>query len=513
LIISRLLSEAEVIVYVRGRVSSVSSSMAAAEGEGEEATVSLVDVLEEDEELEQEASAVLGGSDSEKCSYPEEIHKSSQGAEERGGQGAEERGGQGAEERGGQGAEERGGQGAEEVREPRSGAVREPRRSGSRGAGRSGSRGGQGAEERGGQGCNDFIVLGGYVKRQALYACNTCTPKGGEAAGICLACSYKCHEGHELFELYTKRNFRCDCGNEKFGEMECRLFPEKEKTNCGNKYSHNFFGLYCTCERPYPDPEDEVADEMIQCVVCEDWLHGRHLGCVVPECVELQEMICESCMNKSPFLWTYTADLAVPPTVKVCKEEEMSGRVEVEHDEEENKTGVKSSLNEKVEVNGTSGCKRKLQELEAEGSGCRFQEMKLSGKSRVQQGAVFWPAGWRTKLCSCQHCKSVFAEGGVSFLLDETDTVLAYENKGKTTEQANGGEARDPLMSALNNLNRVQQLEIIHEYNDMKTELKDYLQRFAAEGKVVTPEDIRRFFEEQQSRKRRRANAGQYYCS
>ncbi|XP_060772272.1 putative E3 ubiquitin-protein ligase UBR7 isoform X2 [Neoarius graeffei] len=394
------------------------------EVEGEEATVSLVDVLEEDEELEQEASAVLGGSDSEKCSYPE-----------------------------------------------------------------------------------------GYVKRQALYACNTCTPKGGEPAGICLACSYKCHEGHELFELYTKRNFRCDCGNEKFGETECRLFPDKEKTNCGNKYSHNFFGLYCTCERPYPDPEDEVADEMIQCVVCEDWLHGRHLGCVVPECVELQEMICESCMNQCVFLWIYAAHLAVPPTVRVCKEEEGSVRVEVEHDEEGNKTEVKSSLNEKAEVNGTAGCKRKLQELEAEGSGCRFEEMKSSGKSRVQQGAVFWPAAWRNKLCSCPHCKSVFAEGGVSFLLDETDTVLAYENKGKTTEQANGGEARDPLMSALNNLNRVQQLEIIHEYNDMKTELKDYLQRFAAEGKVVTPEDIRHFFEQQQSRKRRRADAGQYYCS
>lgn len=45
----------------------------------------------------------------------------------------------------------------------------------------------------------------GYVKRQALYACSTCTPKGGEPAGVCLACSYKCHEGHDLFELYTKR--------------------------------------------------------------------------------------------------------------------------------------------------------------------------------------------------------------------------------------------------------------------------------------------------------------------
>lgn len=31
---------------------------------------------------------------------------------------------------------------------------------------------------------------------------------------------------------------------------------------------------------------------------------------MVPECVELQEMICESCMNKNPFLWTYADHLA-----------------------------------------------------------------------------------------------------------------------------------------------------------------------------------------------------------
>ncbi|XP_059353944.1 putative E3 ubiquitin-protein ligase UBR7 [Carassius carassius] len=410
--------------------------MAANDGE-EEATVSLVDVLEEDEELENEASAVLGGSDSEKCSYPE-----------------------------------------------------------------------------------------GYVKRQALYACNTCTPKRGEPAGICLACSYKCHEGHDLFELYTKRNFRCDCGNDKFGEMECKLFADKEKVNSGNKYSHNFFGLYCTCDRPYPDPEDEVPDEMIQCIGCEDWFHGRHLGCVVPDCVELQEMICESCMKKTPFLWDYAAHIAVPAITKVspCKGEE-DVKVEVENDEEEKKIkneNTKSPVDEKVQVNGTSFCKRKHQE-ETEGSseegscsGCRLREMKASGRSRTLQGAVFWPSAWRTKLCTCTDCKNLYADAGVPFLMDEMDTVLAYENKGKSTEQAEqagGAEGRDPLMSALNNLNRVQQLEIIHEYNDMKTELKDYLQRFAAEGKVVTPEDIRHFFEQQQSRKRRRANAGQYYCS
>lgn len=42
-----------------------------------------------------------------------------------------------------------------------------------------------------------------------------------------------------------------------------------------NSYNHNFRGTYCTCGRPYPDPEDAVDDEMIQCVVCEDWYHGR----------------------------------------------------------------------------------------------------------------------------------------------------------------------------------------------------------------------------------------------
>ncbi|XP_071759071.2 putative E3 ubiquitin-protein ligase UBR7 [Centroberyx gerrardi] len=379
--------------------------------EGEE-TVSLVDVLQEDEELEQEASAVLAGSDSDQCSYPQ-----------------------------------------------------------------------------------------GYVKRQALYACNTCTPKGGEAAGICLACSYKCHEGHDLFELYTKRNFRCDCGNSKFRDLQCKFFPEKEQVNSENKYSHNFFGVYCTCNRPYPDPEDQVEDEMIQCIVCEDWLHGRHLGCVVPDCVELQEMICEACMNLHPFLRTYAAHLAVPSAA--AAEEELKQEEEQSSDEE--KQGAEEATSSKAEVSDGPSCKRSRQETEGK---CRLKELQAIGQKRVQSGAVFWPSAWRSKLCSCITCQKSSADAGVCFLLDELDTVLAYENKGKNSEQEQRGH--DPLMSALDNLNRVQQLEIIHEYNDMKTELKDFLQRFAAEGKVVTPDDIRQFFEQQQSRKRRRFDSGQF---
>ncbi|XP_041661470.1 putative E3 ubiquitin-protein ligase UBR7 [Cheilinus undulatus] len=388
------------------------------EEEQTEQTVSLVDVLEEDEELEEEASAVLAGSDSDHCSYPQ-----------------------------------------------------------------------------------------GYVKRQALYACHTCTPHGGEAAGVCLACSYKCHEGHDLYELYTKRNFRCDCGNKKFTDLTCKLFPEKDDVNHLNKYSHNFFGVYCTCSRPYPDPDDQVEDEMIQCVVCEDWLHGRHLGSEVPDCVELQEMICESCMKKNTFLWTYAAHLAVPSAGVVKEEGGADKGVPVKEGEADKGVPVKeegetdeAKTNEEEKDDDVNEPSRKRSRTEAEPS-CRLKEWQATDQKRVQSGAVFWPSGWRTKLCTCNTCKEQLTEGGLSFLYDESDTVLAYENDGKKNEQKSRGH--DPLMSALDNLNRVQQLEIIHGYNDMKSELKDYLQRFASEGKVVTPEDIRQFFEQQQTRRRR----------
>lgn len=105
----------------------------------------------------------------------------------------------------------------------------------------------------------------GYVTRQALYACLTCT-KDGEVGGVCLACSLVCHGECELIELYTKRAFRCDCGNGRY-KTECRLDTSKAVKNDDNQYGQNFAGLYCSCKRPYPDPDcpaELEGDEMIQ---------------------------------------------------------------------------------------------------------------------------------------------------------------------------------------------------------------------------------------------------------
>ncbi|KAL4710623.1 hypothetical protein ACJJTC_003259 [Scirpophaga incertulas] len=150
----------------------------------------------------------------------------------------------------------------------------------------------------------------GYIKRQAIYSCITCCGDARDdltkRAGVCLACSLNCHENHELIELYTKRNFRCDCGNQKFNSHPCQFVPDKTELNEENYYNQNFSGLYCTCHRPYPDPDSTFEDEMIQCIICEDWLHSSHLEATVPTNEQYSEMVCKSCMDKNEFLHDYS---------------------------------------------------------------------------------------------------------------------------------------------------------------------------------------------------------------
>uniref|UniRef100_G3NZN9 Putative E3 ubiquitin-protein ligase UBR7 n=1 Tax=Gasterosteus aculeatus TaxID=69293 RepID=G3NZN9_GASAC len=334
----------------------------------------------------------------------------------------------------------------------------------------------------------------GYVKRQAVFACNTCTPNAAEPAGVCLACANKCHDGHDIFELYTKRNFRCDCGNSKFGEFKCQLIPAKDEENVRNHYNHNFNGCYCTCDRPYPDTDDQADDEMIQCVICEDWFHSRHLGCTTADPEELQEMVCETCMNKAPVLWTYAAHFAVSPVISVShaeEEEEVDVSEPSQSEHEEPSTSAEPTKQE------TSTAVCDFMRL------CRDLIVKAAGPERPRHGAVFWPYGWRAELCTCVSCKRIYVTAEVQFLMDQSDTILAYEEKG--LDEPFG---QHPLMALMSSMDRVQQLEVIYGYTELTTSITAFLQQCVAEGKTVTVEAVHQFFEELRARKRRRTNAG-----
>ncbi|XP_014788965.1 putative E3 ubiquitin-protein ligase UBR7 [Octopus bimaculoides] len=349
----------------------------------------------------------------------------------------------------------------------------------------------------------------GYLSRQALYACSTCTPDPAQPAGICLACSYECHEGHELFELYTKRNFKCDCGNKKFPNR-CKLFSEKSDYNELNQYSQNFVGKYCTCKRPYPDPEDDVDDEMFQCVICEDWYHQRHLNADFPEHDDSVEVVCSSCMKKCPFLWAYQA---ANTAVKI---EKCNENVDVDVESHKNKLQsdgcadtkqTKDSEEKKSTQSGESFQKKNEDGNPSDGDNlnpveekCVYRQLQNDDVILKEQ-STYWKEGWRSYLCSCSKCLEMYKSHKVAFLLDEKDPISVYEEQG---QQFNSNAPTG--MEALSKMNRVQQMEVIHGYNDLKSELTDYLKKFADSKKVVREEDIREFFTGLEARKRQRTN-------
>ena len=372
-----------------------------------------------------------------------------------------------------------------------------------------------------------------------MFSCLTCSPESKndltKAAGICLACSYHCHENHELVELYTKRNFRCDCGGSRMNNVHCKLDPYKINENDKNAYNQNFSGLYCTCHRPYPDPEDTVQDEMIQCIICEDWYHSRHLDATVPMSHNFVEMICGTCIADKDFLKYYTGYC-----VETVKEEACAENIEVT----EIKTETKNSVNDdpiseeinqclqdiinvnKRKENSDDVVDIKVEEnLEAKNTEPPSKKIKLDNagtssdcpdeksdickkplKNTYKKGATFWPADWRNKLCQCSVCLKMYKDLSVAYLLDLNDTVQSYEENGKKKNKATDYERG---MQALSRLDRVQQVDAITEYNKMKDKLKEYLHTFVVNNQVVTEEDINTFFRTMKNEKNE--NLGQPY--
>ena len=74
-------------------------------------------------------------------------------------------------------------------------------------------------EQWGEEGCCTFEQ--GSIN-QNVFACATCQaiPGNQPSFGFCFGCSMQCHVGHEVYELFQKRNFRCDCGVSQCGSCE-----------------------------------------------------------------------------------------------------------------------------------------------------------------------------------------------------------------------------------------------------------------------------------------------------
>lgn len=326
----------------------------------------------------------------------------------------------------------------------------------------------------------------GYKPRQPLYSCQTCYKAMGETgqpAAVCLGCTYACHDGHDLVELYTKRRVCCDCGNSRFPN-KCKLYENKKTTNERNRYNQNYDGKYCVCSRPYPDPDNDVADEMIQCNVCEDWFHSRHLSADGSTALPkekgdaLVEMTCKDCVKKLPFLLAY------------YRAESSSGETKNEEEEEEK---------------GDS----------AEKGDCRLAALGGSPSvDDVTADALYWQCNtWRERLCKCPKCDGMYDDLDCAYLTDMEDSVGVYEAKAReAAETERGGTSFfQSVVTALNSVDRTAANVFAQGVGNLKRKLDEICLRVGNEGGVVTEADVKAIFaglREEHAAKLRRLDGG-----
>ncbi|KAL1222585.1 hypothetical protein V5N11_018953 [Cardamine amara subsp. amara] len=352
----------------------------------------------------------------------------------------------------------------------------------------------------------------GYMKRQAIFSCVTCTPEGN--AGICTACCLSCHDGHELLELWTKRNFRCDCGNSKFGALACKLLPSKDVENSENSYNHNFKGLYCTCDQPYPDPNVEEQVEMIQCCICEDWFHEEHLGLKPSDSLASQiprdeegepvyeDFICQNCSPVCSFLALYPEKLWVASQVysaasaNACSDTIESNKTNTDSNpgQPENSTEAEKSVMRK--------CSEKINDSEpVPATGCAIG-MDLNACPEFEKKPLFLTKNWRNILCKCEKCLEMYKQRKVSYLFDADDTIAEYEKKAKEKRTEKLEKQEGEALDLLNNLDHVAKVEILHGIKDFKEEFRGLLEA-AGPSKAITAEDIEQMFSNLKNKRRK----------
>ncbi|XP_026403875.1 putative E3 ubiquitin-protein ligase UBR7 isoform X2 [Papaver somniferum] len=355
----------------------------------------------------------------------------------------------------------------------------------------------------------------GYMKRQAIFSCLTCTPDGN--AGVCTACSLSCHDGHEIVELWTKRNFRCDCGNSKFGEFYCKLVADREPVNSENSYNQNFKGAYCTCHRPYPDPDVEEQVEMIQCCICEDWLHENHLGFEpsdeIPRDEEgeplYEEFICVACAKKVSFLSLYPPSIwaavkegeastdgnqdGVLTDAVGASSENVSGHSLVDDNKAsgnlENSMEMVSSivcadfkpvLPHRDELLGESSEKKRgFEEFSRDtisSPKCALGlDLSVTPFILEKNKPMFLSKVWRDLLCRCEKCIEFYTKKGIRFLIEKEDSIGEYEKMGKQKRQEKLQQEEGAELNFLNKLGHVEKIEILSGIADMKNELCSFL--------------------------------------
>jgi hypothetical protein len=83
-----------------------------------------------------------------------------------------------------------------------------------------------------------------------------------------------------------------------------------------------------------------------------------------------------------------------------------------------------------------------------------------------QVGGSFFADSFRSRLCKCDDCLLKMKEAEVEFLLDEKDTIEAYESTSRDQSQQLESESNSQINTFMDNLDHRGQVEVAHGKGD-----------------------------------------------
>ncbi|KAI9680701.1 MAG: hypothetical protein M1817_004141 [Caeruleum heppii] len=229
-----------------------------------------------------------------------------------------------------------------------------------------------------------------------------------------------------------------------------------------------------------------------------------------PQEDDFDGFICYQCVEANPWIKRYANTEGFLPPVfvgdKTLQKEQAKGMSLADHDTSDSKaTGEMSSeikaLKRKMtdDDDQTTSTQKKIRsengEVKAEDpSSCRYESLPPAPTGMI---SLLFESSFRERLCRCANCFPTLSKHPQ--LLEEE---ASYEpplsqsgDDGPAGSSIGTASLYDRGERALSNVDRVRAIEGVMVYNHLKDKVKTFLQPFAENGKAVSAEDIKEYFE------------------
>lgn len=244
---------------------------------------------------------------------------------------------------------------------------------------------------------------------------------------------------------------------------ECKLQKEKDYENNLNEYSHNYEGKYCNCN------EEEDDNEMIQCFLCEEWYHKRHLN-IKGDLNEYDEgdLICNKCFRMPcfNFILDYSFDdLIILPFVDTNT---PTSHLHLTHNPESTTTPsprkAKRTLDEAFGNGSNSNINtiNPLQETECYRSRLNNQ-IKRNNKIvydmiiEEKYDVLLSVKALENKICHCVECTVIYSKNKLPFVTNNfyVEWVKRIPFESRINNEINEDTDENNQILANNNLNKL----------------------------------------------------------